>query len=82
MSKPDSIPARRASTIDLRRHLFDPVGQDALDVLLPKPEHVVVACGEVTDIHWIHRKTSGLNLLSLGEEAISDPALVEDLDRS
>ena len=39
-----------ASAIELHRQLADPVGQDALDVLLPEREPVVVAGREVADV--------------------------------
>ena len=39
-----------ASAIDRHRQLADPFGQDALDVVLPQPEHVVVPGGKVADV--------------------------------
>ena len=39
-----------ASAIDRHRQLADPVGEDALDVVLPQPEPVGVPGGEVADV--------------------------------
>ena len=38
------------SAIDRHPQLADPLGQDALDVVLPQPEHVVVPGGKVADV--------------------------------
>ena len=38
------------SAIDRHRQLADPAGQDALDVVLPQPEPVVVPGGKVADV--------------------------------
>ena len=38
------------SAIDRHRQLADPLGQDALDVVLPQPEDVVVPGGKVADV--------------------------------
>ncbi len=45
-----------ASAIDRHRQLADPVGQDALDVVLPQPEPVVVPGGKVADVERVAAK--------------------------
>ena len=68
------------SAIDRHRQLADPLGQDALDVVLPQPEPVVVPGGEVADVERDHGEARDLSDLSLREEPIGDSALIEDLD--
>ena len=67
------------SAMDRHRQLTDPLGQDALDVVLPQPENVVVPGGEVADVQG-YVEVHDLMHLSLREESIGDAALVEDLD--
>src|SRR5204862_7866883 len=38
------------AAIDRHRQLIDPAGQDALDVVLPQPEHTGVPGGQVADV--------------------------------
>jgi hypothetical protein len=66
----------------MNRHLelADPSGQDPLDVVLPQPEAVVVTGRKVADVQGDPGEAPDLSHLSLGEEAIRDPTLVEDLD--
>ena len=66
--------------MDRHLELADPVGQDALDVVLPQPEPVGVPGGEVADVEVDPGEPCDLRHLSLREEPIGDPALVEDLD--
>ena len=49
------------SAIDRHRQLADPVGQDALDVVLPQREPVVVARGEVADVERDHGEARDLH---------------------
>ena len=69
-----------ASAMDGHRQLVDPAGQDAFDVVLPQPEHVGVPGGEVADVQRDAGEPRDLGNLSLGEEPVGDPALIEDLD--
>jgi hypothetical protein len=63
-----------------RFQLADPAGQDALDVVLPQPEPVVVAGGKVADVQRNAGEPRDLSHLPLGEEPIGDSTLIEDLD--
>jgi hypothetical protein len=45
-----------ASAMDRHVQLADPAGQDALDVVLPQPEPVVVAGGKVADVQGVPPK--------------------------
>ena len=67
------------AVVDRHLQLADPAGEDALDVVLPQPEHVVVPGREVADERGPgeHR---GLVFLSLRDEPIGDSALIENLD--
>ena len=67
------------SAIDRHRQLADPLGQDALDMVLPQPEHVVVPGGKVADVQR-DVEVHDLMHLSLREEPVGDSALIEDLD--
>jgi hypothetical protein len=62
--------------------LADPIGQDALDVVLPQPEPVVVPGWKVADVQGDPGEARDLGHLPLGEEPIGDPTLIEDLDRA
>jgi hypothetical protein len=70
------------SAIDRHRQLADPLGQDALDVVLPQREPVVVASRKVADVERDHREGPDLSDLPLREEAIRDSMLIEHLDRA
>ena len=71
------------TAMDRHRQLVDPAGEYALDVLLRQREYVVVPGGEVADAHRDPGEVPPvLNHLSLREEAINDPTLIEDLDRA
>ena len=69
------------SAIDRHRQLADPLGQDALDMVLPQPENVIVPGGSVADVQG-YVEVHDLMRLSLREEPIGDAALIEDLDRA
>jgi hypothetical protein len=61
--------------------LGGPGGEDALDVLLPQAEEVIMPRWKVADIQEsVAEAQSHPMQLSLGEEPISDAALIEDLD--
>ena len=66
--------------MDRDLQLGDPAGEDALDVLLPQPEPVGMAGGEVADVEPGTAEPRDLRHLPLGKEPIGDAALVEDLD--
>jgi hypothetical protein len=68
------------SAVERHRQLADPTGQDALDVVLPQPEPVVVPGGKVADVQRGGGEPRDLGHLSLREEPIGDSALIEDLD--
>ena len=67
------------AVVDRHLQFADPVGQDALDVVLQQPEHVVVPGWEVVDERGPgeHRD---LVFLSLRDEPIGDSTLIENLD--
>ena len=69
-----------ASAIDRHRQLADPVGQYALDVVLPQREPVGVPGGKVADVQTNLGEPRDLRHLPLRKEPISDSALIEDLD--
>jgi hypothetical protein len=73
-------PGHVAAAMDRHRELIDPAGQDALDVLLPQPEPVVVPGRKVADVQCGPGEPRDLGFLSLREEPIGDSALIEDLD--
>ena len=68
--------------IDRHRQLVDPVGQDALDVVLPQPEPVRVPGGKVADVQPDPGERRDLHHLPLREEPIGDATLIEHLDRA
>jgi hypothetical protein len=71
-----------AAAIERHAELLDPSGEDALDVVLPKREPVVVPSREVADVEEDHREAGDLHHLALREEAVRDSTLVEHLDRA
>ena len=62
--------------IDRHLQLADPVGQCALDAVLPEPEPVVVPGGKVADVQ---EDPGELRDLPLRKEPISDSTLIENL---
>jgi hypothetical protein len=60
--------------------LFDPAGEDALDVGLPQRKPIIVPGGKIADVQSYSGEPCNLRLLPLGEEPICDAALIEDLD--
>ena len=75
-------PGHLAAGVNRHPQLVDPVGQDALDVVLPQPEPVVVADGEVADVQRDPGEARNLSHLPPREEAIGDSTLIEHLDRA
>jgi hypothetical protein len=73
-------PGHFTSAIDRHTQLVDPAGQYTLDVVLPQPEAVVVSGRKVADVQRDSGELPDLNLLTLGEEPISDSTLIENLD--
>jgi hypothetical protein len=70
------------SVVDVHRQLGDPGGQDPLDLALPDPERVWVTRREVAHLQCSPAERRDLNHLTLGQEPIRDPALIEHLDRA
>ena len=68
------------AVVDRHLQLADPAGEDALDVVLPQPEPVGVPGGKVADVQTDAGEPRDLSHLSLREEPVGDPALIEDLD--
>src|SRR5262249_23708880 len=68
------------SAMDRHRQLVHPAGEHALDVALPQSESVIVPGGKIADVQTYPGKPCDLGHLSLREEPIGDPTLVEDLD--
>jgi hypothetical protein len=68
------------AVVDRHPQLADPAGQDALDVVLPQPEPVVVPGGKVADVQTDAGEPRDLSHLPLREEPIGDSTLIEDLD--
>ena len=73
-------PRHLTPAIDRHLELFDPAGQDALDVLLPEPERVGMPGGKVADVQSGAGELPELGHLSLREEPIGDSTLIHDLD--
>ena len=71
-----------AFAIDGHRQLADPAGQDALDVVLPQTERVVVPGGEVADVQRHSSEPRALRHLPLRQEPIGDATLIKHLDRA
>ena len=69
-----------AAIEDRHLQLGDPAGEDALDVLLPQREPVVVAGREVADVQAGDGEAGDLRGLTRREEPVGDAALVEDFD--
>ena len=73
-------PGHLAPAMDGHGQFADPVGQYALDVVLPQTETIRVSRGKVADIQPGARKPGHLGHLPRGEKPICDPALIEHLD--
>ena len=66
-----------ACAIPRHRQRFHPTGQYARYVVLPERQTVVVPRGEVTQIQTSDGKSCDLRLLSFGEKAINNAALIK-----
>jgi len=71
-----------ASVKDPDRQLGDPGGHDPLDLVLPDPERIRMTRREVAHVQDGRGQHRGLGHLALGEEAIGDPTLIQQLDRA
>ena len=71
-----------ASVVDPHRQLGDPGGHDPLDLVLPDPERVRMTRREVAHVQHGRAEHRGLSHLTLREEPIGDPTLIEHLDRA
>ena len=69
-----------ASAVDRHTELIDPVGEDALDVVLPQGKPVRMPGGKVTDVQANLAESGDLGGVALGQEALRDAPLVEHLD--
>lgn len=70
------------AAVNWHTEFADPVGQDALDVVLPQRQSVGVPGGKVADVQPDLGEAGDLRHLPLGQETIHDPALVEDFERA
>ena len=70
------------SVIDPHRQLGDPGGHDPLDLVLEDPERVRMTGREVAHVQHGRAERRHLSHLTLREEPISDPTLIEYLDRA
>ena len=69
-----------ALTQDGNTELIDPARHDALEMALQQRHPVVVAGGEIADVHRDSTECLHLHRLSLGEKAINDATLIEHFD--
>ena len=69
-----------ASAIDRYGQFFDPLGQYAFTVPLPEGKPVVVPGWKITDVQRDVGERCNLHSFALREEAIGNPALIENLD--
>jgi hypothetical protein len=60
--------------------LPDPGGQDALDVVLPQREAVVVPCGKIADVQREPGEAGDLCRAPFREEPLGDAALIQHLE--
>jgi hypothetical protein len=75
-------PGRLNPVVDPHRQFGDPGGHDPLDLVLPDPERVRMTRREVAHVEHGRGQHRGLGRLALGEEAIGNPALIQQLDRA
>jgi hypothetical protein len=73
-------PRDLTTAIENHWQLGHPLGHDSLDLLLRECKAVVVASREVADIERYEREACHLHRLSLREEPIGDPPLIEGLN--
>src|SRR6185312_10370641 len=70
-----------AFAIEPHRQLVDPLGENALDVVLPQGEDVVVSRRKIADVQRNTKVDGGIRA-ALREEPIGDSSLIEYLDRA
>ena len=68
--------------VDAHRQLGDPRGHDPLDLVLEDRERIRMTRREVAHVHHGRAERRGLSHLTLREEPIGDPALIQHLDRA
>jgi hypothetical protein len=68
------------AAMDWHFQFVNPARKDPLDVVLPQPETVGVAGGEIADIQPHTSEPGHLRLLPLPEEPIGNAALIENLE--
>jgi hypothetical protein len=68
------------SPIDRYCQLGNPVGQEALDMVLPQPGHIVMPGGKISDVELGQVEVHDVIDLSSREESIGDSTLIEDLN--
>ena len=71
-----------SAAVDRHPEFADPPGEDAFDVFLPQRQPVIVPGREIADIQPHRRKSRDLGDLAFGEEAVDDPALIQNLQRA
>ncbi|MCW2971459.1 MAG: hypothetical protein JWO23_2586 [Solirubrobacterales bacterium] len=70
------------SVIDPHWQLGDPGGHDPLDLVLPDPERIGMTRREVAHVQHGRSDHRGLSHLTLREEPVSHPTLIQHLDRA
>ncbi len=70
------------SVVDPHRQFGDPGGHDLLDLVLPDPERIRMTRREVAHVQHRRGERRGLGHLTLREEPIGDPTLIQHLDRA
>ena len=71
-----------AFVIDPYRQLGEPSGHDPLDPVLPDPERIWMTRREIAHVQHSRADHHGLSHLTLREEPIGDPALIQHFDRA
>ncbi len=71
-----------AATIDRHRQFADPSGQNALDMLLPQRQPVIVPCRKIADIEPRDGKPGDLGDLPCREKPVDHAPLIENLERA
>ena len=75
-------PGHLAAVLDVHRQLGDPVSHDPLDLVLPDRDHVRVTRREIARVQHASAEHHHPMQLTPREESISDPTLIEHLDRT
>ena len=73
-------PRHLTSVVHPYRQLGDPVAHDPLDVVLPDAERIGMTRREITHVQHVGGDHDGLSDLTLGEEPVGDPTLIEHFD--